>query len=133
MHARVLDAVETGQGQADSIGDEMLQMYPAFQMATEDQEEVQRRVECKRNMIQMMVEQKLNFFGHICQMDNTWLTKQVVFGMMDGTRVRGRPSREGLDDIKEWCKLDMHSVRILAQTRTKRRFFVGCMVDTNGH
>jgi hypothetical protein len=45
-------------------------------------EEVQKRVECKHNIIQTVIERILNFFEHILQMDNTRLIKQFVFSMM---------------------------------------------------
>jgi len=95
--------------------------------------EVRRRVKCKRNILQTVTERKLNFFGHICRMNNTRLIKQVVFGMIDGTGIRGRPNREWLDDIKEWCQMDVHLASILAQSRIEWRHFGGCVVDINGH
>jgi len=45
-------------------------------------------------------------FGPICRMDNQRLVKNVMFGMVDGTSLQGRPSREWLDDIKDWCNMD---------------------------
>ncbi len=41
-------------------------------------------------------------------MEDKRLVKGVVFGIMEGRTRRGRPSREWLDDIKEWCQMDMH-------------------------
>jgi len=37
-------------------------------------------------------------------MDNCRKIKSVAMGMMDGDNRKGRPYREGLDDIKEWCQ-----------------------------
>ena len=31
-------------------------------------EEVRRRVKCQRNVLQMVMERKLNFFGHVCML-----------------------------------------------------------------
>ena len=45
-------------------------------------------------------------FGPICRMDDQRLVKNVMFGMVDGTSLQGRPSREWLDDIKDWCNMD---------------------------
>ena len=45
------------------------------------------------SIMQIMMEKKLNFFGHICRMQDERLIKQVVFGIMDGKNKRGRPSR----------------------------------------
>ena len=37
-------------------------------------------------------------------MDDTRLIKHVVFAKMGGKSRRGRPCREWLDDITEWCQ-----------------------------
>jgi len=96
-------------------------------------EEARRRMKCQRNVLQMVMERKLNLFGHICRMNNSRLIKQVVFGMVDGSGNRGRPNKQLLDDIKEWCQMDVHSASILAQSRTEWRQFVKRVVNTNGH
>jgi len=48
-------------------------------------------------------------------------------------RKSGRLNKEWIDNIKEWCQMDVHSANILAQSRTEWRQFVKRMVDTNGH
>jgi len=45
--------------------------------------------------------------------------KVVVFGMMDGKNKGGRPSREWIDDIKEWCQTDIHTLISMAQYRSQ--------------
>ena len=45
-------------------------------------------------------------------MDDNRLVKNVVFGVMDGQNRRGRPIREWMDDIKEWCRADVHTLNI---------------------
>jgi len=96
-------------------------------------EEVWRRMKYQRNVLQMVMERKLNLFGHICQMNNSRLIKRVIFGKVDGSGIRERPNKEWLDDIKEWCQMDVHSSSIQAQSRTEWRQFVKRVVDTNGH
>jgi len=54
------------------------------------------------------MKRKLELFGHIAIMDNRRKIKSVVMGVMDGDNRRGRPYREWLDDIKEWCQKDIH-------------------------
>ncbi len=71
--------------------------------------EVRRRVGNTRNIVQHIMERKLSLFGHICRMEDKRLVKGVVFGIMGGWTRRGRPSREWLDDIKEWCQMDILS------------------------
>jgi len=66
-------------------------------------EEVRRRMKCQRNVLHMVMERKLNLFEHICRMNNSRLITQVVFGMVHGYGIRGRPNKKWLDGIKEWC------------------------------
>jgi hypothetical protein len=94
--------------------------------------EVRRRVGSSRNIIQLIMERKLGLFGHICRMGDDRLVKCVVFGMMDGQTRRGRPSREWLDDIKEWCQMDIYTLSRMAQDRTQWRGIVKKALDTNG-
>ena len=63
------------------------------------------------------MKRKLNLFGHICRMDDGRMVKTVVFGMMEGTNRKGRPRREWLDDITEWCKKGIQEVAGIAKDR----------------
>jgi len=38
------------------------------------------------NIVQRIIERKLNFFGHICRKQDDSLLKQVVFGIIDGKK-----------------------------------------------
>src|SRR6218665_73663 len=64
-------------------------------------EEVCRRVRCRKNIVQQIMERKLNLFGHICRMKDNRLVKEVIFTTMEGEMRRGKPCIEWLDDIKE--------------------------------
>ena len=94
--------------------------------------EVRRRVGNSSNIIQLIMERKLGLFGHICRMGDKRLVKSVVFGMMDGQTRRGRPSREWLDDIREYCQMDIYTLSRMAQDRTQWRDIVRRALDTNG-
>src|SRR5260221_1747809 len=50
-------------------------------------------------------------------MDNSRKIKSVMMGTIDRAGRRGRPSREWLDDIRDWCHKDIHSLSIMAQNR----------------
>ena len=63
-----------------------------------------------------MQKKKLKNKAHYNTCDSR-LVKQVVFGMVDGTGIRGRSSREWVDDVKDWCQVDMHTASNLAQSR----------------
>jgi len=88
------------------------------------------------SIMQIMMERKLNFFGHICRMQDERLIKHVVFGIMDGKNKRGRPSRRETNDLQS-----TGVTRILAPCtdwrwtldRMKWTRFVKYVVDTNGH
>jgi len=56
--------------------------------------EIRRRLEIKRNVVQLIIDRKLKLFGHISRMDDNRLVKVMVSGMMDGKNKRGRPSKE---------------------------------------
>ena len=74
-------------------------------------EEIRKRMGSQRNIIQIIKERKLNLFGHICRMEDSRLVKEVVFGEMERKIKRGRPKREWLDDIKEWCNEEIHILK----------------------
>ena len=94
--------------------------------------EVRRRLEIREDLLQKVMKRKLGLFGHICRMGNERKIKSVMLGSMDGTGRRGRPCREWLDDIKDWCQLDTHSLSILAQDRTEWKQLTKCAMDTYG-
>jgi len=65
-------------------------------------------------------------------MEDTRLVKNVEFGMMEGTSRRGRPNREWLADIEEWCREDIHTLSRKAQDRDLWRRTVNYAVNING-
>ena len=95
-------------------------------------EEVRRRTRRKQNIVQTVMKRKLNLFGHICRMDDGRMVKTVVFGMMEGTNRKGRPRREWLDDITEWCKKGIQEVAGIAKDRETWKHLVEDVFDTNG-
>jgi len=104
-----LDAEEERHILVDGIGDERLQKNPPHTLATEnnecrDQTKAWHQKEC--DATDYGEERILKLYGHICRMDDNRLLKNVVFGIIDGLNRRGRPRREWVDDIKEWCRTD---------------------------
>jgi len=95
--------------------------------------EVRSRVGSTRNIIQLIMERKLNLLGHICRMDEQRLMKNVMFRMVDGTSLWGRPSREWLDDVKDWCNIDIHTLSRMAQDRLLWRHVLKSALYTDGH
>src|SRR6218665_796079 len=80
-------------------------------------EEIRKRMGSKRNIVQRIKERKLDLFWHICRMEDSSLVKEVVFGEMKGKTNRGRSKKEWLDDVKEWCKEEIHILKRKAQDR----------------
>ncbi len=95
--------------------------------------EIRQRVHMNTDIIQTIIQRKMNLFGHICRMDNSRMVKKVMLGTMAGGNKRGRPRREWLDDIIEWGGADLASLTRMAQDRARWRDIVKRAVDTNGH
>src|SRR6218665_3809538 len=87
---------------------------------------------CRKNMVQQIIEWKLNLFGYICRMKDNRLVKNVTFGMIEGKTRIGRPCRECLDDIKEWCSGEIHTLNRKEQDRGTWRTVVKTRLDTYG-
>ena len=86
----------------------------------------------KKNIVQTVMQRKLKFFGHICRMPDHRLIKTTIFGIIEGNNKRGRPKREWLDDIKEWCQKSVWQTKTIAMDRDKWRKFVDASIDTHG-
>src|SRR5437870_848373 len=82
------------------------------------QEDIEQQIEVlnsrienvKENLVQVVMRRKLSLFGHICRMENERKIKSVMLGSMDGRGKRGRPKREWLDDIRDWCQKDIQTM-----------------------
>jgi len=73
-------------------------------VATESQEYGYReKNDTGINIVQRIIERKLNFFGHVCRMQDDRLLKQAVFGIMDSKNKWGRPKRRWTNDLVDWC------------------------------
>ena len=70
------------------------------------------------NVVHAIMETKLELFGHIYRMDDNQLVKDMVFRIMDGQNMKGRPRRDWMD-IKEWCQVGTHTLSITAQDRSE--------------
>jgi len=77
--------------------------------------EIRRRLNVKENIMQLIMKRKLRLFGHICTMDNSRKIKSVMKGVMEGAGRKGRPCREWIEDIEDWCKTDVNSATQIAQ------------------
>jgi Reverse transcriptase (RNA-dependent DNA polymerase)/Endonuclease-reverse transcriptase/Domain of unknown function (DUF6451) len=80
-------------------------------------EDIRKRISKEETIIDIIKKRKLRLFGHICRMDDTRIIKHVIFSKMEGKSRRGRPCREWLDDITEWCQRSGQELYHLAQDR----------------
>jgi len=67
--------------------------------------------------MQAVMRRKLGLFGHVCILKNNRKIKDVMMGMVEGTGRRGRSSREWLDDTRDGCQTNVHSLSLKAQDR----------------
>lgn len=95
--------------------------------------EVRKRLKIEDDLFQTVMKRKLGLFGHISRMNNERKIKSVMMGIMEGTGRRGRPNREWLDDIKEWCQNDLQSLSRLALDRDRWKKVTKIALDTYGH
>src|SRR6218665_4230158 len=95
-------------------------------------EEIRKEMGSKRNILQRINERKVNLFGHICRMEDSRLVEEVVFWKMKGKTKRGRPRREWLEDVKEWCNEEISMLKRKAQDRDAWKIIVKRALDTNG-
>ena len=86
----------------------------------------------KEDLVQLMMKRNLSLFGHMCRMESERKIKSVMLGSMDGRGKRGRPKREWLDDIREWCQKDIQTLSRLANEREMWKEMVNCALDTYG-
>ena len=50
-------------------------------------------------------------------MEDSRLVKEVVFGEMEGKTKRGRPHRDWLYDLMEWCNEQIYELKRKVQDR----------------
>ena len=83
-------------------------------------------------MIETIMKRKLKLFGHIQRMSDDRKIKSIMTGIMEGTGRRGRPCREWLQDIEEWCGMNAQELTHRARDRESWKRVVKCAVDTYG-
>jgi hypothetical protein len=95
--------------------------------------ELHARIEVTENLTHTIITRKLELFGHICRMGDDRKIKTVVFGRMEGVNVRGRPHKEWLDNITEWCGAPIQDQAHAALDRRKWRGVTRMAAGTYGH
>lgn len=94
--------------------------------------EIRSKLNIKEDLMQRVMGRKLGLFGHICRMDDDRKIKNVMLGIMEGKGRRGRPSREWIDDIRDWCNQDLYSLSVSARDRRLWKMVTQSALDTYG-
>jgi|SRR6218665_467163 len=71
-------------------------------------------------------------FGHICRMHDNRKIKELMLGRMEGTKRRGRPHREWLDDTTKWSRVSLQQLSQAAMDRRSWKSLVKVASHTYG-
>ena len=61
----------------------------------------------KRELLGKIATLKMGYFGHILRGSGSTLTLQIIEGMMDGKRRRGRQKKQWFDNIREQSRMSI--------------------------
>lgn len=73
-------------------------------------------------LLVLVKRRKLTWFGHVTRHNS--LPKTVLQGTLEGGRRRGRQVKSWMDNIKEWTRLDSHTLTRTAEDRSGWRSLV---------
>ena len=82
-------------------------------------EEVLKRLNTKRTLLDTIKSRKMRFFGHTKRHES--IMKNIVEGKLEGTRPKGRPRAQWTDNIKKWSGLSLTTCSRLAEDREQWR------------
>ena len=74
------------------------------------------------SLLQMIIKQKLMFFGHVMRTDG--LEKAMMLACGEGTRRRGRPRIRWMEDVHRRTGMNLGQLRDVTQNRTEWRRLV---------
>ena len=95
-------------------------------------EDIRKATAREEIIIDTIKKRKLRLFGYICRMHDNRLIKHTIFTNIDGKPRRGRPCREWLDGIKDWCERSGHDLLRLAQDQRMWKKLIRAVVGPNG-
>ena len=67
--------------------------------------EIEKRIGHNTALLDIVLQRKLSFYGHISRHDN--LCKTIMQGYVEGKRNRGRPKRNWMNDLTEYTHLSL--------------------------
>ena len=86
-------------------------------------EEIERKIGKIEDLYNIVKSRKLKYFGHMIRTKNS-LAKDMITGLVEGDKRRGRPQRVWINDIEEWSGKNMAEVIRLAENRREWRIKV---------
>ena len=95
-------------------------------------DDIRKAIAREETVINIIKKRKLRLFGYMCRMNDSRLIKHTVFAKIDGKLRRGRPCREWLHDIKDWCGQSGQDLLHLAQDRQMWKKLNRTVVGPNG-
>ena len=84
----------------------------------------------KTRLFNAIVEQKLQYFGHIARREGDNLEKLIMFGIVEGKRSRGRQKLRWTDGIATLTKESTYSCYTRAQNRKEWKNFIKMVTNT---
>ena len=78
-------------------------------------------LDVQKELLGKIMTLKLAYFGHIMRGSGSPLTLQIVEGMVEGKRKRGRQKKQWFDNIREWTGLSYMRAKRSAQNRSAWR------------
>ena len=82
-------------------------------------EEVLGQAGVKRSLFGTVCQRKMSFFGHIMRHDS--MQRNLLEGMVEGKRGRGRPRQQWSDNILQWTGLNFQQTKRMAENRKRWR------------
>ena len=71
-----------------------------------------QELDIKRELLGHVRKRKLSYFGHLCRDHSCQITKTEVEVSGDGRRIRGRPRKQYIDNIKQWTQLQCNNITV---------------------
>ena len=65
----------------------------------------------------MILRQRLTYFGHIMRAGGDRMERQMIMGMIEGKRKRGRPPMRWLDALEKDVNMKLEEIRDVTQDR----------------
>ena len=83
-------------------------------------ETVLREAQTGKTLLSLVKKRKLRYFGHVAR-KNTGLEKDIMVGMVEGERRRGRPRVSWINNMTAWTKMSILELNRKAQDRAAWR------------